>query len=155
MAPSWWSTGLRPPDPRSSTPRRSTPITSHSRRPSDPKEGRGLRCARGRCVKLCEEDDGCKDYQRCAGRGYTGLVAFGKPQYLFCINATLAPGSFCGSARNRKLPPDVCRRGSACISNLCRKLCRHNRDCPKRKRCKGTAYKPGRYIGKPDYRFCK
>jgi hypothetical protein len=94
-----------------------------------PRCGRGLRCHRNRCVKLCAADAGCGEGRVCDGRGTEAQVKPGaKPTagFRYCRRAA-AQGQRCSKHWTRDvgcLPTLQCYRGR------CRQPCTSDDDCP-------------------------
>lgn len=94
-----------------------------------PRCGRGLRCHRNRCVKLCAADSECGAGRVCDGRGAEAQVKPGTEPiagFRYCRLAA-AQGERCSNHRSRDvgcLPPLECHRGR------CRLPCTSDDDCP-------------------------
>lgn len=114
---------------------------------------RGLACMGKRCTKYCKNDQHCGPQKRCHGAGYyqAYMVSIGKPDFYYCMQASLQAGASCQKG------PFTCQYGLECISGLCRKLCKSDDDCPGETSCQGRGWR-NKYlagIGNPDFLFCR
>lgn len=94
-----------------------------------PRCGRGLRCHRNRCVKLCAADAGCGTGRICDGRGTVAQVKPGaesSPGFRYCRRAA-AQGQRCSRHWSRDVG---CQEGLTCYRGRCRQPCTSQDDCP-------------------------
>lgn len=113
---------------------------------------RGLICVSRTCRKICENQAGCGEDQKCIGGGYRSRFRrFGKPDFRFCLDAHVEEGERCGTNAT------VCKHKLYCWYGRCRRPCRRSRDCRGRRRCRGRYWKNKfmKGVGRPDYRYCR
>ncbi len=94
-----------------------------------PRCGRGLRCYRNRCVKLCAADAGCGEGRVCDGRGKEAALKPGAeppPGFRYCRRAA-EQGQRCSRHWSRDVG---CIDGLQCYRGRCRKPCTSTEDCP-------------------------
>jgi len=94
-----------------------------------PRCGRGLRCHRNRCVRLCAADAACGEGRVCDGRGTETHLKPGAQAsavYRYCRRAA-AQGERCSSHWSRDVG---CQPSLRCYRGRCRKPCTSHDDCP-------------------------
>jgi len=94
-----------------------------------PRCGRGLRCHRNRCVKLCAGDTGCGEGRICDGRASEPQVKPGaEPRrgFRYCRLAA-SQGKRCSNHWSKDVG---CQPGLQCYRGRCRQPCSSHDDCP-------------------------